>query len=163
MSEFEPAPAPKGGATKWVIAGCCSCLLLGAILFAVVVGLGAQQALKAVEEYKVEARAFVDEAASNPDAAYARFSAPLKAKQTLEEFRAGVQANPDLFAVQDISINGVKTDLIDVGGGPVQRVRIKGTITSKSGAVRNCAFAFVEENGTRRLVEYLITPEPIPD
>jgi hypothetical protein len=159
MGDFDQVPPPeKGGSSslKWILGGCCSCLLLGSILFAVFTVFGAQKVMEAIETYKTEARAFLEEAAVDPEAAYAsRFSAPLKAEQSLEEFKAGVTGNPDLFTVQDISINSVN----NVNG----RVRIKGTITSKSGAIRNCAFVFIEEDGARRLIGYRITSDPIPD
>lgn len=159
MGDFDQVPPPeKGGSSslKWILGGCCGCLLLGAILFAVFTALGARQIMGAVEAYKVEARAFLEEAAKDPDAAYAtRFSAPLKAAQSLEDFKAGVTGQPDLFTVQDMSINNVS----NVNG----QVRIKGTITSTSGVVRNCSFTFVEENGVKRLLGYQITSDPIPD
>lgn len=160
MGDFDQAGAPqqKGGnsSLKWILGGCCSCLLLGAILFAVFTAMGAKKIMEAIETYKSEARAFLEEAAVNPDSAYAnRFSAPLKAAQSLDEFKAGIASQPDLFTVQDMSINSVN----NVNG----QVRIKGTITSKSGAVRNCSFTFIEEGGVRRLLGYQVSSEPIPD
>ena len=160
MGDFDQAGAPeqKGGSSslKWILGGCCSCLLLGAILFGVITAMAAKKISEAIEAYKVEARAFLEEATVNPDAAYAnRFSAPLKAEQSLEEFKAGVAGQPDLFTVTDMSINSVN----NVNG----QVRIKGTVTSKTGVIRNCAFTFIEENGAKRLLAYQISADPIPD
>ncbi len=38
---------------------------------------------------------------------------------------------------------------------------LKGTVTSKSGKVRHCLFAWVEEGGLKRLVEYRISDSPL--
>lgn len=144
-----------GGPGKW-IAACCGCLLLLALLAGGGGALVFMRVKGALDAYDAEATAFLATAeAGDVEGAYARFSAPLQQAQSLEEFRAGVQGNPDLFAAQDVSFNSIQTD------GTTGVTTLKGTVTSKTGKVRYCAFGWIEEGGQKKLVEYRISDTPL--
>lgn len=151
---MDGAPAKSGGSGKW-IAACCGCLLLLGLLVVGGAGLIFFTWKKTLDAYDAEATAFLAAAAAGDvEGAYARFSAPLKQAQSLEEFRAGVQNNPDLFQAQDVSFNSVESDAVS------GVTRVKGTVTSATGKVRHCVFAWIEEGGQKRLIEYQISDSP---
>jgi hypothetical protein len=147
-------PKRGGGAMKWVLGGCCCLALLGGGGVIAVVALGGFAIVGAIQTYEVEARAFMAEAeAGNIDAAYARFSPSLKQAQSLEAFRQGVQADPDRFAVQSMSLSSINAD----GNSGVTRV--SGTVTSKTGKTRSCEFSYVKEGTALKLVGYQISDQ----
>lgn len=144
-----------GGSGKW-IAACCGCLLLLAVLAGGAVAFGVMKVKGAIDAYDAEATAFLAAAEGGDiEGAYGRFSGPLKQAQSLDDFRAGVQGNPDLFAAQDVSFNSIQTD------GTTGVTTLKGTVTSKSGKVRHCVFGWVEEGGQKKLMEYRISDNPL--
>lgn len=144
-----------GGAGKW-IAACCGCLLLVGLLVGGVAALGFMRVKGVIDAYDAEATSFLAAAeAGDIEGAYGHFSGPLQQAQPLDDFRAGVQSNPDLFAAQDVSFTSIHTDAMS------GVTTLKGTVTSKSGKVRHCLFAWVEEGGLKRLVEYRISDSPL--
>ncbi|MBX3467489.1 MAG: hypothetical protein KF878_11410 [Planctomycetes bacterium] len=151
-----PAAAPRGGGSaKWIVAACCGCMALAML----VAGLGGGALFFKIREtlagYEAEAMTFLEKAASGDvEGAYGHFSAGLRSVQSLEEFAATVEANPDLFQAASVDLNSVNVD------GMTGISRVKGTVTSRSGVTRHCVFAFVEEDGQRRLIEYSISNTP---
>jgi hypothetical protein len=155
----EPAAGAPTQATsskaKWAIAGCCGCLLLAALLFLALGGGAFFVAWKATEPAKAEARAFLEKAgAGDVEGAHRHFSEPLKAELDLPKFKAMVEANPDLFKAADTTFTSFSYRNAVVN--------LRGTVTSKTGKVRNCLFRLVREGETWRLFEFRITDDPIP-
>lgn len=149
---MDGAPVEKrGGSGKW-IAACCGCLLLIGLLVGGGLAAVALRVKASIDAYAVEAMEFFDAAEQGDIAgAYARFSRPLMEAQSLEEFSAGVEQNPDLFAAQDVSFTSIHADAMS------GVTTLKGTVTSKSGKVRHCTFGWIEEDGQKRLMQYQIS------
>lgn len=148
-----PAAAPRGGGSaKWIVAACCGCMALAMLI----AGLGGGALFFKIREtlagYEAEAMTFLEKAAAGDvEGAYGHFGAELQRMQSLEDFTATVEAKPDLFQVASMSLNSVNVD------GISGISRVSGTLTSRSGVTRRCEFAFVEEDGARRLVGYHIS------
>ncbi|MCW8140734.1 MAG: hypothetical protein KIT58_17680 [Planctomycetota bacterium] len=152
----EQVAAPRGGGSaKWIVAACCGCMALAMLLAGLGGGALFFKIREALAGYEAEAMAFLEKAAAGDvEGAYGHFSAGLRRAQSLEELAASIEANPDLFQAASMSLTSVNVD------GVTGISRVSGTVTSRSGVTRHCLFAFVEEDGQRRLIEYSISNTP---
>ena len=81
-------------------------------------------------------------------AAHDFFCAPLKAEQPLAELEAMIEANPELFRIQDTSFTSRSVDLAGA--------ELAGTVTLESGTKLPASFRLVKENDAWKLIAYEI-------
>lgn len=79
-------------------------------------------------------------------AAHDFFCAPLKAEQSLADLEAMIEANPQLFRIQDTSFTSRSVDLAGA--------ELAGTVTLESGTKLPASFRLVKENDAWKLIAY---------
>jgi hypothetical protein len=138
-SSAQPA---KASPFPWILGG-CGCLLFG--IGIVVAGIFTV-VMKATEEPEVVVREFLAAAAAgDADRAYATFSPEVQQIQSLDDFRAVVSANPQLFDTTDVSWTNRSID-----NGTATFV---GTAKARAGGEIPCNFSLRKyDNGWKILV-----------
>lgn len=139
--------AKQGGASwiKWVLMGCGVLVLGGVGFFACVFTFVAG----ATEEPRMAAEEFLAHTTSGElEAAHDCFSAPLKEVQGFEEFAAIVEANTQLFSVEETNFNNVSVT--------TEGCELSGTATLTSGTKVPVSFRLAEEGDAWKLLSYEI-------
>lgn len=133
----------KAGWVKWVALGCGGMVLL----VAVVVAAGFFVVMRTTAEPEKVVDSFLAAAARGDyEAAHDYFAAPLKEVQPLEEFVAGVKANPSLFRIVDTTFTSRSRDL--------HGAEFEGTVKLETGTQIPVSFRLVKENETWKLIGY---------
>jgi len=138
----------KKGGTNWlaVVLGGCGCFVFA---IGVLVVVGYYAVMQATGEPEMAVREFLASAGSSDvEAAHAIFSQALKEVQPLDDFRAVVEQNPQLFKVSDINFTTRSRDL--------SKATFAGTVTLDDGTELPCEFVLIEEEGEWRLISYHI-------
>jgi len=146
----------KKSSTNWgaVILGGCGCFLFGIGVLVVVLYFAVMAATEAPEKAVNE---FLAAAGSGDvDGAHEYFSAALKEVQPLEDFRAVVEQNPQLFKVTETTFTERSRDLA--------KATFRGTVKLENGTELPAEFILIEEDGAWKLITYRIgeggEPEP---
>jgi len=137
MGGGDAAPAKKGkGPVVWIVGGCCGCLLL------VLLGIGGVAgslwfATKGAAEAVTANITLVRE--GQVDAAYMATSQAYQSQNSLEEFRAMVDAHPALRNNKDSTFPS-RSVHNDTG-------RLQGVLTSTAGGIEAVVYETVKEGG----------------
>lgn len=148
-AQVAPVAKPGMGLGKKIAIG-CGVLILAFVLF---IGglLGVVWWATAGPEEAV--RAFLAAAAAGDyEKAHDYFAVPLKEKQPLEEFRAGAERTPSLFAITDSSFNNRSID--ETGA------KLSGTVTLEAGTTVPASFQLVKEGDQWKLIAYQLGSDP---
>lgn len=138
--------APKRSWLKWLALGCGVLIVLGACFAALMFFV----VKKATAGPEAAVKEFLAAAGSGDYAkAYDYFSAPLKEKQPLDQFRAAAEQQASMFKVKDTTFN---TRSVDADG----TAKLAGTLTLESGTTMPASFNLVKENDQWRLLGYHI-------
>ena len=144
MTVANPAPQKRSW-LKWLAIGCAVLFVLIGCIVASVFFI----AKKATAPAEAAVHEFLAAAGGGDYAkAYSYFSAPLKEKQSLEQFQAAVQGQPSMFKVKDTTFSSRSVDL--------NGAELKGNVTLESGTDVPCTFKLVRENDAWKLIAYQI-------
>ena len=98
-------------------------------------------------------RNFLEAAAAGDYAkAHDYFAAPLKEKQSLEEFRNAIADAPSLFAITDTTFNNRSVDTTGA--------KLSGSVTLTAGTTVPASFQLVKEGDDWKLIAYHLGAEP---
>lgn len=138
----------KKGGTNWiaVMLGGCGCFVFA---IGVLVVIGYFAVMKATAAPETAIHEFLDAAgAGDVETAHGYFSGALKAVQPLDDFRAVVEQNPQLFNVTETKFTVRSRDLA--------KATFAGTVILEDGSEVTAEFVLIEEEGEWKLISYEI-------
>lgn len=141
----------KSGGQKWGawVLGGCGCLIFG---IGIVVLAGFFFYSKITEAPLLVVEGFLQSAGNGDvETAHGYFSTALKEVQSLEDFRAVVESNGDLFKVKTRNFTQMSADL--------STATFSGTVDLENGSTTSAEFILIKEDGGWRLHSYNIGGE----